>query len=487
MLQQISDWKGASALLTLLLALAGCSVAPVYQKPDAAVPAAYKEAVAIDANWKEAQPSEALARGEWWTVFGDAGLNALETEAQAANQSLKAAAARLQQARALVKDARSGLFPQVGAELGASRQRPSPLSQGLPDNANVPISNSFRAQLGVSYELDLFGRVAETVNAARADAEQNAALFKSVQLALQADVAQAYFLIRELDSEQAMYTGTVELRTQTLKLVQKRFDEGDISELDLARAKAELASAQSEALGVARLRAGAEHALATLLGKTPAEFSMPAQPLQRISVLVPAGLPSHLLERRPDIAAAERAMAAANARIGVARSAYFPRLDLTGSYGYESSALGNLFNLSTRSFLFGPLLSMPLFDGGRHEAGVERAKAGYEENVANYRQSVLNAFKEVEDSLADIRLLGEQIHAQDDAVQAAERAAKLSHVQYREGSVSYLNVIDADRTVLQQQRVAAQLDGERAHAAVSLIRALGGGWEGNEPPKLTAR
>ena len=258
--------------------------------------------------------------------------------------------------------------------------------------------------------------------------------------------------------------------------MQRRFDEGDISELDLARAKAELASAQSESLGVARTRAVAEHSLAVLLGKTPAEFSFQPRPLSRVAVAIPAGLPSSLLERRPDIAAAERGMAAANARIGVARSAFFPRLDITGAFGYESAGLGELFNWSSRTFLLGPLLSMPLFDGGRRQAGVDKARAVYEEDVANYRQTVLNAFKEVEDNLADLRILGDQTQAQDNAVQAAERAAKLSHIQYREGSVSYLNVIDADRTVLQQQRVAAQLDGARAKSAVNLIRAIGGGW-----------
>jgi len=264
--------------------------------------------------------------------------------------------------------------------------------------------------------------------------------------------------------------------------VQHRFDAGDIDEVDLARAKSELASAQADSYGVARQRAVAEHALAILLGKTPAEFSFAPQPLTRLSITVPPGLPSDLLERRPDIAAAERTMAAANARVGVAKAAYFPRLDLTGALGYESAKLSDLFNWSSRTFLLGPLvgtaLTLPIFDGGRREAGINRARAVYEEDVANYRQSVLKAFGEVEDNLANLRILTDQTRAQDDAVAASTRAAKLSHVQYREGSVSYFNVIDADRTVLQQQRSAVQLDGERARATVNLIRALGGGWHG---------
>jgi multidrug efflux system outer membrane protein len=474
-----------SALLAALLVLAGCSVAPTYERPTVDTPPAYKEVGSAlageqSSQWKSAQPAEDITRGEWWKVFNDAGLNALEDRAQQANQNLKAAAARLGQARALTKDARAGYFPQVDAGIGATRQRTSPASQGLPADANTQPSTLYRAQLGISYEADLFGRVASTVDAATADAQRSEALFHSVLLALQADVAQQYFLVRELDAALALYRGTVDLRRESLRLVQLRFDAGDISEVDLARARSELASAQSEELGITRQRAIAEHALAILLGSTPAEFTLPAQPLTRISLNVPVGLPSTLLERRPDIAAAERAMAAANARIGVARSAFFPSLNLTGGLGYESAQLGDLFNWSSRTFLLGPLvgtaLSMPIFDGGRRQAGVDRARASYEEQVADYRGTVLNAFREVEDNLANLRILADQGRAQDEAVNAAERAAKLSHAQYREGAVSYFNVIDADRSVLQQQRASVQLDGERARSTVNLIRALGGGW-----------
>ncbi|WP_050469026.1 efflux transporter outer membrane subunit [Herbaspirillum chlorophenolicum] len=486
-----------SALLAALLVLAGCSVAPIYERPSVDTPAAFKEAapqttVAGEngSQWKAAQPSEDIARGEWWKIFSDDSLNALEDRAQQANQDLKAAAARLGQARALTKDARSAYFPQVDAGIGATRQRQSPASQSLPADANTQPFTLYRAQVGVSYEVDLFGRVSSNVDAATADAQRSEALFHSVLLALQADVAQQYFLVRELDAALELYRGTVELRGQSLKLVQRRFDEGDISEVDVARAKSELASAQSEAFGIARQRATAEHALAILLGSTPAEFSLPARPLTRISIGIPSGLPSTLLERRPDIAAAERAMAAANARVGVAKSAFFPSLNLTGGLGYESAQLGDLFNWSSRTFLLGPLvgtaLSMPLFDGGRRQAGVDRARASYEEQVATYRGTVLNAFREVEDNLANLRILGDQNQAQDEAVAASARAAKLSHTQYREGAVSYFDVIDADRTVLQQQRVSVQLDGERARSTVNLIRALGGGWGTPVATKLSS-
>lgn len=486
-----------SALLAALLVLAGCSVAPTYERPSVDTPAAFKEAAPAaktgenGSQWKTAQPAEDIARGQWWTIFGDDKLNALEDTAQQANQDLKAAAARLGQARALTRDARASYLPEVDAGVGATRQRTSPASQGLPADANTQPFTLYRAQVNVSYEVDLFGRVASTVDAATADAQRSEALFHSVLLALQADVAQQYFQVRELDAAAELYRGTVDLRQESLRLVQRRFDEGDISEVDVARARAELASAQSEALGIARQRATAEHALAILLGRTPAEFSLPPQPLTRLKVSVPPGLPSTLLERRPDIAAAERAMAAANARVGVAKSAFFPSLNLTGGLGYESAQLGDLFNWSSRTFLLGPLvgtaLTMPLFDGGRRQAGVDRARASYEEQVATYRGTVLNAFREVEDNLANLRILDDQNRAQDEAVAASARAAKLSHTQYREGEVSFFSVIDADRTVLQTQRASVTLDGERARSTVNLIRALGGGWGGPDTQLSSAK
>ena len=470
----------AGGLLASLLLLAGCSVAPTYERPAVATPATFKETAPADANWKPAEPADEASRGEWWTVFRDPALNRLERDALAANQDLAAAAARLGQARALEQAAHAAKFPQIGVGFGPTRQRPSPASQGLPADADTRTSTLWRGQATIAYEVDLFGRLASAEDAARLDAERNLALFGATLLALQADVAQAYFLIRELDAAQALYVDAVKLRADTVQLLQRRFDEGDIAELDLARARSELSAARSESLGLARQRAVAEHALAILLGKSPAAFSLPAMPLRRLSVDVPAGLPSALLERRPDIAAAERAMAAANARVGVARAAWFPRLALTGALGYESGGLGDLFKYASRSFVLGPLvgtaLSLPVFDGGARDAGVKQARAAYDEDSARYRQTVLQAFREVEDNLAQLRLLGDQHREQDNAVSAAERAARLARLQYREGAVSYLNVIDSERSVLQQQRLAVGLDGERARSTVNLIRALGGGW-----------
>lgn len=472
----------ASALMALLLA--GCAAGPEYQRAEVLVPDHFKETgMTAEAarKWQEAQPKDALSRGRWWAIFNDSTLDALQEQAERANQDLKAAAARVRQARALRATAQSGRFPTVDVSAGPSRQRRSAASMGLEDGAPASTDTLWRVQLGASYEADLFGRVASEVDAASADAQQSQALFESLKLALQADVAQTYFLIRRLDAELALYEKTVELRSKTLELVTQRYQAGDIGELDVARSRTALASARSEALGIERERLVAEHSLATLLGKPPSEFSLDTHPLGRVPVDIPAGLPSSLLERRPDIAAAERAMAAANARIGAARAAYFPRLTLTGAMGYESSELSNLLEWSSRTFLLGPLvgsiLSLPIFDGGRREANVERARARYEEDVAAYRQTVLQAFKEVEDGLANVRILGEQTQVQDLAVDQASRAARLSQIQYREGSVSYLDVIDADREVLVQKRASVRLDGDRAMAAVALIRAIGGAWD----------
>jgi outer membrane protein, multidrug efflux system len=484
---------GVPALLATLLWLAGCSLAPTYQVPAAANPPAYKETASLSAqeagSWKTAQPSEAEARGEWWKVFGDAQLDGYETQALAANQNLKAAAARLQQSRALQQRARSALFPSIGTAFGPAREQLSPGSFGVVDGVGTAPQTVWTAQANASYEVNLFGRVSDAVAAAKADAQQSEALFRSVQLALQADVAQNYFNLRELDAELALLDQTVGLRTQERDFVQHRYDAGDVSELDLQQAQAELDSARSDHMTLERQRAASEHSLAVLLGLAPEQFSVAAAPLQPVTVNIPPGLPSALLERRPDIAAAERAMAAENARIGVAKAAFFPSLTLTGAAGYESSNLSNLFNWSSRTFLLGPLsgaaLTLPLFDGGARSANLAHERAKYEESVADYRQQVLVAFQEVEDNLASLRVLDRQTGVQDSAVKASARAAQLARAQYEDGSTNYLSVLETERTVLQAQRAAVQLKGERAVSTVNLIRALGGGW-GDAPAAVAA-
>ncbi|WP_436207648.1 efflux transporter outer membrane subunit [Caballeronia sp. LjRoot31] len=475
-----------SVLLGALLVLAGCSLAPTYEVPSTPAIATFKEAPQAElkpderGTWKVAQPSEEVARGQWWTVFQDPKLNNLEEQALAANQNLAAAAARVKEARAMNQAARAGFFPSLDAGFGPTRQKVSAASLFEPDGTNVPQQTLWRAQASVSYEVDLFGRVTSTVDASKADMQQSEALFRSVQLALQADVAQNYFALRELDAESQVFASAVDLREQALKLVQRRYTEGEITELDVSRAQSELATARSDAMTVQRLRATSEHSLAVLLGKAPAEFSMAADPLKPVTLRIPPGLPSSLLERRPDIAAAERAMAAANARVGVAKAAFFPSLTLTGAGGFESATIGDLFKWSSRAFLLGPLagtsLNIPIFDGGRRKGNLANARAVYDEDVANYRQQVLTAFREVEDNLSDMRILEDQTKTQAEAVNASARAAQLSRTQYTEGAVNYLDVIDAERTVLQSRRAAVQLQGVQAAATVNLIRALGGGW-----------
>ncbi|VVN56980.1 Toluene efflux pump outer membrane protein TtgF [Pseudomonas fluorescens] len=475
--------------LAMVALLSGCSLAPTYSKPDVGLaPAAFKEDISTRelapgeiGQWKIAAPSEDMRRGEWWKVFADSTLNEYEQIALDANQNLKAAAARLKQSRGIQQAADAAFFPNVDGGVGAKRQQFSGASQFDSDDKNGPAQTLWRAQLGASYEPDLFGRVSDTAEAAKAETQQSEAIFRSVQLAVQADVAQNYFMLRQLDSESAVMADTVSLREQQVTFLQRRFDEGDISELDVVRARSLLAIARSDEMSVQRRRATYEHKLAVLLDKAPSTFAMSPKPLEEVAIRIPGGLPSSLLERRPDIAAAERQMAAANARIGVARAAYFPSLSLTGAAGFESASLSNLFQWSTRTFLLGPLngtaLSIPIFDGGKRDGNLANARAVYEEDSAKYKQQVLVAFREVEDRLADLRIIEQQTQTQNAAISASSRAAELSREQYDNGMVAYLDVIDSDRTLLQTRLSGVKLSGARAASTVNLIRALGGGWD----------
>lgn len=471
-------------LAPLLLAmLAGCSQVPQHLRPDEPQHWLFKESQtpAAETSWKSAEPGEAQMRGEWWTIFNDPHLDTLEAQATQANPGLEIAAARLKQARALQRSAKADTLPRLDAAFGPMRQRESAAAQGLHGEQAANTFGFWRAELGISYEADLASRIDAEVGAASAELDNSGALYRSVLMALQADVAELYFTVRELDTQMEVYRGTLALRSDTYRLIKHRYDNGDAGELDQVRAQSELEAARVEALGIEHNRLLAEHALATLLGLPPAQFSLQPQRLALRDIRIPAGLPSALLERRPDIAAAEHAMAAANYRIGIAKAAYFPRLQLTATGGFESRELGNLFEWSNRAFLLGPLagavMTLPLFDGGRRKATVAYSRAAYEEDVARYREVVLKAFAEVEDKLAGLRIIAEQSRAQRIALDTAERAAQLSHLQYREGSHSQLDTIDADRTLLTQQLATARLEAEKARSTVKLIRALGGGWQ----------
>jgi multidrug efflux pump len=468
-------------LFTLASANAGIfTVGPDFKSPTNAIPAAYKDAAL--GNWKTGQPLDHVPKGNWWTIFGDPNLNALETQALQANQQLKAAVARVDQARATARVARSDLLPSLHLDPGYVRQRYSPNAN--PSFGNVT-ANTFSAPLDLSYEIDLWGRVRRGFESARAEAEASLANFYNVLLTLQADVAQNYFALRSLDAEIATVAGTVALRKEQVRLVRGRFAGGIGSELDVAQAETELATTEAEAASLAHRRDELENAIAILVGENPATFQLAAlDEANKIwnpsPPVIPAGLPADLLERRPDVAAAERQLAAANAKIGVAKGAFFPVLTLTGSGGYLSGDIDTLFNWDSRTWSIGPSLSLPIFAGGRNRANLKRAQSVFTENVALYRQQVLVAFGDVENSLSAIRHLAVQAEAQARAVTYARRATELATDRYRSGIVAYIEVVDASRDMLAAERANAQLAGERLIATVQLIKSLGGGWDKSE-------
>jgi multidrug efflux system outer membrane protein len=467
------------ALATLAMAvLSACSSVPRMAPPQLNVPASFKEAQVADGTWKLAAPAEAQPRGEWWLAFGDTTLTALIAQAASASPTLDQAAARVRQARALAGVAEADRVPQVGVGLGAKRARASDASLGLPNGAPAPTGNTYQAKLTASYEVDLFGRVSANVSAARLDADAAAATYRSVLLALQADVAQTYFRLRESDAELETLAQTVRLREEDVKINQRRFELGDIGEFDLSRARTELSTARAEAIGVQRRRAAFEHALAVLLGQPPAGFAAANNPLLADTLpTIPAGVPSTLLQRRPDISAAQQAVMAANARVGVARSALFPALTLGASGGTESAGIASLFKLDARAWVLSALLSMPLIDGGRNRANIDRAQGQLDESVASYRLDVLGAFQEVEDNLSGLRVLHGQAEQLDDALRSARRSADLAQKLFAAGRSPYLDVLDAQRNLATVERSAVQLRGERAVTTVALIRSLGGGWQ----------
>lgn len=467
----------AMALLVALGLLTGCATGPRYVMPAIAVPDQYRQAprdpMTPADGGRPAQADVAARGGAWWWVFNDPVLDVYQARAGQASPTLQAALARLNQAGARQQEHRAGRVPQADMALGASRERPSAAG------GDPPIS-LWRAGLEVSYEVDLFGRIDAEVSAADADAQQQAALYRTVLLALQADVAQTYLLVRELDAEVGLRHDAQVLRERAYRLAEQGHAVGARDELSVLRARTEYESARSAVTEAQRRRALAEHTLAALLGYAPAEFEVAVRPAPWPRVSIPAGLPSTLLERRPDIAAAERAMAAANARVGVAHAARFPRLSLTAAGGFESTALADLLQWSSRTFLLGPRagggLTLPLLDGGRRKAQLAHAHARYQEDVAHYRQTVLVAFREVEDTLVHLRTLADQQRAVDTARHAADRAAALARVQYDEGALGQGNAIEAERTALEHRLAVVRVEGEKARTTVQLIRALGGGW-----------
>ncbi len=460
--------RWALAPLFSALVLAGCSTVPAFEPVAApAAPLAFKEP---GSRWVALQPAESQARGEWWRAFADPLLDDLVARADRNNTSIQLAAARLAQARALARAANADRLPQLGLSGGANRQSAAPAL------GSTAASTVFNAGFGASYEPDLFGRLAGESNAASLDAQSREALMQSTRLLVQADVAQTYFGLRALDAERALVRQTVVAYRDTLRLTESRYNAGDVAELDLARVRTEAASNEAQAYALDRRRAELEHSLAVLLGELPSSLSVSEGDWNGLLPQVPPGVPSAVLARRPDVAAAQRAMQAAQLRVGVAQTAWFPDVSLTASGGFASTDLGDLFKWSARAWGVGALLSVPVFDGGHREAGVMSANAQWDAAAASYREQVLGAFRDVEDQLSSLRLLADQANAQAQSVDSAARSTVLSSSRYRNGYVSQLELLDARRTELSNRRAALQVRVAQYQATVGLIRALGGEW-----------
>jgi len=473
----------AAALLTVSL-LAGCAVGPGYQRPTTPEPGAYKELQ----GWVPAAPADALERGPWWTLFGDPQLNELAASVEVSNQNVAAAVAAYAQARALVTEQRASLFPSVTLNGSGTRSGTRGGGSGnatVDANGNIigggseggSVRNAYRLSLGTSWEPDVWGRLRAGVTAASASAQASAADLASARLSAQGEVASDYLQLRSVDAQRALLANTIAGYERELKIQQNRYNVGIIPHSDVYQAETQLANAQSDDLTLARQRAQLEHAIAVLVGKTPAEFAIAPNPTWQVTVPeVPVGVPSTLLQRRPDIAAAERRVAAANEQIGIARSAYFPNIGLSASYGTSASRVGELFNASAAAWSFGLSAAQTLFDAGATRARVAGARAAHEEAVARYRQTVLDAFADVEDQLAATRMLSQQQELQRRASEAADKVEQQVLNRYKAGQVSYTDVVQAQITALNARRALVTTQSTRQTTAVALVQALGGGW-----------
>ena len=455
----------ARHLLALAAAvlLAGCAVSPTYETPTAAAPQTFKEA----AGWQPAVPADTLERGPWWTLFGDAQLNQLADSIDISNQNVAAAIASYEQARALVREQRASLFPTVNLTGSGAR------SGG---GGEQQTNNNFKAAIGASWEPDIWGRLRAGVTGADASAAASAADLAAARLSAQGELATNYFSLRQSDAQIALLNATIDGYKRVLEITSNRFNSGIAAKSDLLQAQTQLANAQIDLSSQTRARAQLEHAIAILLGKAPSDFSLAVAPWTLTVPEVPLGVPSTLLQRRPDIAAAERRVAVANEQIGIARSAYYPSLNLTGSYGSGASKVGDLFNASSSLWSLGVSAAQTLFNAGATTASVDAAKAGHEAAVARYRQTVLSAFGAVEDQLSATRALAEQLALRQQASSAADQVEQQMLNRYNAGQVGYTDVVTAQVTALSARRSLVQAQADRQTTAVALIQSLGGGW-----------
>ncbi|MGC2331072.1 MAG: efflux transporter outer membrane subunit [Candidatus Acidiferrales bacterium] len=481
--------------------LAGCMVGPKYHTPPVDTPAAYKELTPADfrntEGWKVAQPKDDALRGAWWEIFDDPQLNALEQKVNVSNQNIAAAAADFFAARALVKEARSQLFPTVTTNPAITVQRQSTTvsssgaggSSGSGSGSGTGSASSSRGTFtdytfpfDATWQPDLFGRIRNTIRSAAYGAEASAADLENTRLTVQADLAEDYFQLRGQDALKQLLDSTVVAYQQSLDLTRALYETGIDSDEDVAQAETQLETTQAQDAALEVQRAQFEHAIAMLTGQPASTFSIPVEPLKSNPPAIPFGVPSQLLERRPDIAAAERSVAQANAQIGIARAAYFPTVTLSAAAGLESASIASWFTWPSRFFSVGPAAAETVFDAGLRRATVEQYRAQYDETVANYRETVLTAFQQVEDNLASLRILSVEIQYQDTAVKSAERDLALATDRYKLGIDPYLNVITAQTSLLSNQEAAVTLRIQQMTASGGLIAALGGGWDASQLP-----
>jgi NodT family efflux transporter outer membrane factor (OMF) lipoprotein len=469
---------GSICFVSMLL-LAGCTVGPNYRRPAAEVPATYKEV----GDWKPAQPNEQNLGGNWWELFEDPQLNSLERQVDVSNQNLKAAEAQYTQARAVLRYSRADLFPSVSVNPSATRTKTSSNRPPPSSTFNGITTNDFQIPFELSYQVDVWGRVRRTVEASRDQAQASAADLATVNLSMHSQLALDYFQARLLDAEEQLLNSTVTQYEQALQLIESRYAGGIASDVEVQQARTQLETTRAQAIDVGVARAQYEHAVAVLVGKPPAEFTLAPLPLTMPPPSIPVALPSELLERRPDIAAAERRMAAANAQIGVAKAAYYPNISLGAAGGFESSAITTLFSGPSILWSAGPSAALTVFDVGRRRAASDQAFASYDQAVANYRQTVLTGFQQVEDNVAALRILEHEAQVQNDAVSAAQKYLELAITRYKGGVTSYLEVTTAQSAALSDEVTAVNILGRRMVDAVTLVQALGGGWNSSELPE----
>ena len=463
----------AGLLFTILAGLCGCAVGPRYSRPPAPTTPEFKE---TPPNWKVAQPSNQVLRGNWWEIYQDAELNLLEEKVNVSNQSLKAAQAQFEQARALLRYYRADLYPTISARASATRERFS-THRPLATSTVSGTTNDFVLSADMSYEPDVWGRVRSNVAAYRANAQTSFADLESVSLSLHAELATDYFQARELDAEARLLDSTVASYERALQLTDSRYQGGVASQVDVAQAQTQLETTRAQDIDVKAARTQFEHAIAVLIGEPASSFTLQFAALNAVPPVIPPGLPSQLLERRPDIAATERQMAAANANIGVARAVYFPLFSFPPTAGFESTSISNWLTGPSGFASVGISAMVTAFDVGRRRALTDQARAAYNQTVANYEQSVLTAYQEVEDNLSELRLLDQEATTQAAAVTAAEHSLALSENRYKGGVTSYLEVTTAQAVALSDERIAVQIAGRRMVDSVLLIKALGGGFD----------